>query len=93
MLMADARPSRCDGVTVCRSVVMLIAHRIGPTPMTKKLAAASPKDGAQMVTTIRSAAASPATGPIAMTTPNGSAPITRPARSAPSTMPTRRCRA
>lgn len=88
MLMADTRPSRCEGVTVCRRVVVLITHKMGPTPIRKKLSAARPNDGAQIVSTITSAARSPVTGPTAMTTPNGSAPSTRPASSAPSTMPT-----
>ncbi len=87
MLMADTRPSRCDGVTVCRRVVVLITQRMGPTPIRKKLSAARPNDGAQMVSSITTAATSPVTGPIATTAPNGSAPSTRPASSAPSTMP------
>jgi hypothetical protein len=67
--VADTRPSRCNGVAVCRSEIVLITHRMGPTPIRKKPSAASRNKGAQMVRTITSAATSPATGPIATTTP------------------------
>ena len=41
MLMAETRPSSDGGVTDCRSVVVEITHRIGPTPSRKKLRPAS----------------------------------------------------
>ncbi len=85
--MAETRPSSAGGVTVWRSVVVLITHRIGPAPMRKKLAPASSADGSQIVSTIRRAAVRPASGPMAMTVPNGSARLMRPASSAPATMP------
>jgi len=65
-----------------------IVHRIGPTPIRKKLSPASTGVGIQIVATITSAAAKPKSGPITMTTPNGSARMIPPARSAPTTIPT-----
>lgn len=32
MLIAETRPSRSCGVTVCRNVVVPMTHRIGPAP-------------------------------------------------------------
>ena len=64
MLIADTRPSKSEGVTIWRSVVVPIVHRIGPTPIRKKLSPASAGVGIQIVDTITSAAASPASGPI-----------------------------
>ncbi len=65
-----------------------MVHRIGPTPIRKKLSPARIGLGTQIVATMTSAAASPAMGPITITTPKGSARIARPARSAPTTIPT-----
>ncbi len=69
-------------------MVVPIVHRIGPTPIRKKLSPASTGVGIQIVETMTSAAARPASGPITITTPNGSAWMSRPASSAPTTIPT-----
>src|SRR5690349_18142548 len=71
-ITAETRPSISPGVTACRSVVVLIVQSKGPAPIKKKLRAASPGDGTQIVSTITSAEASPASGPITTTLPNGS---------------------
>src|SRR3981081_3606318 len=85
---AETRPSRLGGVTDCRSVVVLITHRIGPTPSRKKLRPASSGVGNTVVSAITPAATKPVTGPSPITVPNGSRRITRVAESAPTTMPT-----
>ena len=41
MFTADTRPSKADGVTACRSVVVLTTHTMPPKPIRKKLAPAS----------------------------------------------------
>ena len=86
--MADARPSRVAGVTVCRSVAVLMTQMIGPVPSSKKPSPASHATGIQIVSTMRTDAANPATGPSTITRPNGSARMIRGASAAPSTMPT-----
>ena len=83
----DTRPSRACGVTVCRSVVELIVHRIGPTPNRKNAKPASTPDGHSSVATIVAMAATDTTGPTTTTVPNGSAARKRGAASAPITMP------
>src|SRR5206468_7192222 len=52
MLIADARPSRSRGVTVWRSVAVLMTQTIGPTPTRKKLSPARTAAGIQIVSTI-----------------------------------------
>src|ERR1700680_4732656 len=88
MLMADTRPSSRGGVTDCRNVVVLITHRIGPTPSRKKLKAANSGVATTVVSAITAAATKPVTGPSAITVPNGRRRITRVANNAPTTMPT-----
>src|ERR1700688_1455715 len=88
MLIAETRPSRLGGVTDCRRVVVLITHRIGPTPSRKKLAPASSGVENTVVSAITAAATKPVTGPSPITVPNGSRRITRVAESAQTTMPT-----
>src|ERR1700732_4055733 len=88
MLIAETRPSSRGGVTDWRSVVVLITHRIGPTPSRKKLRPASAGEGMSVVSAITAAATKPVTGPSAITVPNASHRIARVARSAPTTMPT-----
>src|ERR1700682_6009505 len=88
MLIAETHPNARGGVTDCRNVVVLIAHRIGPTPSRKKLKPASSGDAITVVSAITAAATKPVTGPSAITMPNGRRPITRVARRAPTTMPT-----
>ena len=88
MLIADTRPRSRSGVTIWRSVVVLIVHMIGPTPIRKKLSPASAGVGIQSVDIMTRAAASPAMGPITITMQNGSARIAWPASSAPTTIPT-----
>src|SRR3954451_25309367 len=83
----DTRPSISPGVTACRSVVVLIVQSSGPAPIKKKLSAASPGDGIQIVSTITSAEASPASGPITTTLPNGNNREMRGASSAATTIP------
>ena len=67
MLIADTRPSSARGVTVWRSVAVLMTHTMGPAPIRKKLDAASHGDGVQMVSSISSAATRPAIGPSTIT--------------------------
>ena len=67
MTIAETRPSIAPGVTVCRRVVVLITQRIGPTPIRKKLDAASGKVGIQIVKTMTSAATSPISGQATLT--------------------------
>src|SRR5712691_3948405 len=88
MLIAETRPSSARGVTVWRSVAVLITHTIGPAPTRKKLSAASTGDGVQIVVNITRAAAKPAMGPSAITRPNGSTRMRRGDASAPTIMPT-----
>ena len=88
MLIADTRPSRLGGVTDCRSVVVLITHRIGPTPSRKKLNPANSGVGTRVVSAITAAATKPVTGPSPITVPKARRRITRVANSAPTTMPT-----
>ena len=59
MLMAETRPSSEGGVTDCRSVVVEITHRIGPTPSRKKLRPASHGVGTIVVSAITAAATKP----------------------------------
>src|SRR5205807_4353998 len=88
MLMAETRPSNDGGVTDCRSVVVEITHRIGPTPSRKKLKPASHGVGTIVVSAITTAATKPVTGPSPITVPKARRFITRVAESAPATMPT-----
>src|SRR5437016_13125307 len=88
ILMAETRPSSDGGVTDCRSVVVEITHRIGPTPSRKKLKPASHGIGRIVVSDITAAATNPVTGPSPITIPKASRFITRVAASAPTTMPT-----
>jgi hypothetical protein len=88
MLIAETRPRSRGGVTDWRKVVVLITHRIGPTPSRKKLNPASHGDGMTVVSAITPAATKPVTGPSPITAPNGIRRITRVASSAPTTMPT-----
>src|ERR1700732_3794318 len=52
MLIADTRPNSRGGVTDCRKVVVLMTHRIGPTPSRKKLKPASHGEGMKGVSAI-----------------------------------------
>src|SRR5258706_599074 len=63
MLIAETRPSSAAGVTVWRSVVVLITHRIGPAPKRKNAAAASTPEGAHKVSTSSIDARKPQIGP------------------------------
>ena len=85
---ATVRVVSRGGVTACRSVVVLITHRIGPTPSRKKPRPARAALGTMLVSASTMAATSPVTGPSAITVPNGSHRIIRVAASAPTTMPT-----
>src|ERR1700722_19027320 len=88
MLIAETRPNSRGGVTDCRSVVVEITHRIGPTPSRKKPRPASGALGMNVVSASTPAATKPTTGPNPITVPNGTRRITRVASSAPTTMPT-----
>src|SRR6202047_4183276 len=88
VLIAETRPSRLGGVTDCRKVVVLITHRIGPTPSRKKPRPARAALGIHVVSASTTAATKPVTGPSPITIPNGKRRITRVASSAPTTMPT-----
>ena len=85
--IADTRPSRCAGVTACRSVPVAMTQIAGPAPIRKKLKAASQAEGTQSVRSIATAEASPHSGPIATSAPNETRFATRVAASAPATMP------
>ena len=80
MLIAETRPNSRGGVTDCRNVVVLITHKIGPTPSRKKLKAASHGVGSKVVSAMTAAATKPVTGPRPITVPKGSRRITRVAK-------------
>ena len=88
MLIADTRPSRSGGVTVCRSVVVLMTHRIGPAPSRKKPRPASSGVGTQIVESHQDGAGKPRERPDGDDGAESQPAHDPGASSAPTTMPT-----